>query len=93
MGGEACNIIISFLYSNHLNKYLNFIYIAIIPKVKNSTWVNDFQPISVCNALYKIILKVLANRLKVVLLHIISYNQSAFIFGRLITYNILTTYE
>jgi hypothetical protein len=55
--------------------------------------VNDFQPISLCNVLYKITSKMLDNHLKVVLHVIISSNQRAFILGRLISDNILTAYE
>jgi hypothetical protein len=43
--------------------------------------------------LYEILSKIFANKLKVILPHIISNNQSAFISGRLILDNILTAYE
>ena len=68
---------------------LNETYVVLIPKKKQSVRVSDFCPINLCNMIYKIITKALANRLKLTLDEVISPFQSAFIPGRLIMDNVM----
>lgn len=93
IGDEVCQVVFQTFTTGVFNEELNFTYIALIPKILHPTCVSEFRPINLCNVLYKIISKVLANRLKTVLPHIISQAQSAFIPGRLITDNVLSGYE
>jgi hypothetical protein len=93
VGEEVCAAALNFFNSGIFDETVNATNIVLIPKKNNPSKVTDFRPISLCNVLYKIVAKVLANRLKVVLPAIISPNQSAFILGRLILDNTLAAYE
>jgi hypothetical protein len=61
---------------------INTTFIALIPKKPGSVEIKDFWPISVVTGLYKIVAKMLANRLKMVLGKVVTAPQNAFIQGR-----------
>lgn len=53
----------------------------------------DYRPISCCIVIYKVVSKIISNRLKVILPRIIAENQSAFVKGRLLMENVLLASE
>lgn len=63
-------------------KGCNASFIALIPKTQDANMVKDFRPITLVGSLYKIIAKILANRLFPVLGDIVSEVQSAFVANR-----------
>jgi hypothetical protein len=93
IGDEVCHAISNFISLGYMDVEINTTHIVLVPEKPNPTLMTDFRPISLCNVIYRLTSKVLANHLKVVLLYIISPNQSAFIPGRLISDNILAAYE
>ncbi|KAL6175962.1 hypothetical protein ACLB2K_052600 [Fragaria x ananassa] len=72
---------------------LNYTNVVLIPKVKEVQRMTELRPIALCNVVYKIASKVLANRLKTFLADVISLEQSAFVPDRLISDNTLVAAE
>ena len=68
--------------SNKVLKALNASFIALIPKKENAMTPDGFRPIALCNVVYKIISKVIANRLKPLLPTLISKEQTSYVEGR-----------
>ena len=68
--------------SQHVPKYLNQTLIVLIPKQSGPETVSHFRPISLCNTVYKIVTKILVQRLRPLLPSLISPMQVAFLAGR-----------
>lgn len=64
IGLDLINCVLNALNSGVMPSDLNETFICLIPKVKSPKKITEFRPISLCNVIYKIISKVLANKLK-----------------------------
>ena len=84
VGTKVTEEVLAVLNGGPMPEGWNDTTIVLIPKVSRPDKIKDLRPISLCNVLYKIVSKVLANRLKKILPDIISSAQSAFVPGRLI---------
>ena len=74
-------------------KSINSTFILLIPKIHGAKEIKDFRPISLVGDIYKIITKVLANRMRRVMDRIISKPQNAFVKGRQILNLVLIANE
>ena len=93
IGEDVSSAILSCLNSGSIPPSINRTFITLIPKVKSPNVVSDFHPIALCNFIYKLASKVVANMLKKVLPNIISESQSAFQPNKAILDNILVAFE
>lgn len=93
IGKDFLAAIKSFFVKGFLSKRINSPILALIPKKDVVKEIKDSKPISCCNVLYKVISKLLANRLKGLLPKFIAWNQSAFVNGRLLMENMLLAIE
>jgi hypothetical protein len=93
IGDDVTMLVRNFYETCILPPHINDTNIALIPKKLVPAIPIDYRPISLCNVIYKIISKTLANRLKPHLPNYIHPSQQAFIEGRRIKNNIIVAQE
>ena len=93
IGDDVMEVVCNFYRTGSLPPPLNNTHIALVPKKLVCHLPSDFRPISLCNVIYKVISKSLANRLKDHLPDYIHPSQQAFIQGRRISNNIIIAHE
>ncbi|KAJ0113794.1 hypothetical protein Patl1_00568 [Pistacia atlantica] len=84
MKDDICKAIEDFMENDYYPTKENETSIALIPKIECPEFMSQYRSISCSNFIYKVIAKVLTNRLKLLMNTLISHNQSAFVNGRLI---------
>ncbi|GJQ97462.1 RNA-directed DNA polymerase, eukaryota, partial [Tanacetum coccineum] len=79
IGPDFCFAVDCFFNNEYFPKGCNASFIALIPKVTDAKFVSDFRPISLIGSVYKVITKILANRLAAVISDLVFDSQSAFV--------------
>ena len=90
---DVMRFVSEFHRNGKLAKGINATFILLIPKVDNPQRLNDFRPISLVGSMYKILAKLLANILRLVMSSVVAETQSAFVKNRQILDGILIANE
>ncbi|XP_074299040.1 uncharacterized protein LOC141630054 [Silene latifolia] len=85
--------LLRFLNSGVMLKEWNNTHIVLIPKVDKPEMISQYRPIGLCNVIYRLASKCLANRLKLVISSIVSDSQQAFVPSQLMSDGCLITHE
>jgi len=93
IGRDIVIAIVSFQSTGFVPRGCNASFITSVPKKDNLSNINEFRPISLVGCVYKILFKILANRLKKVLPNVIDVNQFVFLSGRGMLDSILVANE
>ena len=93
MGDQLVLAIQSFFCNGWLLKDFNKTFISLIPKKKGAHNFNHFRPISLGNVCYKVILKIIINRLRPLLNKMVDPALVAFVPNRWINQNVVLAHE
>ena len=90
---EIYDLVLNFFVNGESMSHINVTWVALIPKKECPSSIEDYRPISMVGALYKIISKILSHRLKSVIANLIDESQTAFVGNRQILDRVLIANE
>ena len=90
---DILNVVEDSSINKTMLKALNTSFVSLIPKKEAAQTLDKFIPIALCNLVYKIISKVVANRLKPLLPSLVSVEQAGYVEGRQILNNIIQAHK
>ncbi|KAK5824581.1 hypothetical protein PVK06_019362 [Gossypium arboreum] len=92
-GEDICGWVKNVFNGGIIDPEFNNTLIVLIPKVQNPNNFSQFRPISLCSVLYKLVMKIISNRIKIIFSKIIGQEQAGFITGRSIIDNVIIAQE
>lgn len=93
IGNDVVSFVHNFSYNKKLHCQVNHTKLVLIPKKTYNEYPSNYQLIVLCNVLYKVISKILANWIKSILHRLISPKQNVFVGSRQITDNVIIAKE
>eukprot|EP00253_Pinus_taeda_P011936 PITA_11936 len=90
---DLMRMVQGFMRKEKVGGGINSTFLALIPKENNPGTFDRYRPISLCNSSYKILAKLMANRIKPLLQKLITPAQEGFVKGRHILENVIQVQE
>lgn len=90
---SLCDFVVKYVQNCKFPQDLNISLITLIPKIDNPEFITQFIPIILCNVSYKIVTKILVQRIRPILDKIVGHFQASFLLGRQTSDNIIIIQE
>ncbi|PKU85570.1 integrator complex subunit 11 [Dendrobium catenatum] len=92
-GKQLCDDVLSFFSTSFMPMQAKATVITLIPKKPHAACISDYRPIPLCNTFYKIVTKIIADRMKDIMPFIIHPSQTGFIKDKSIFKNSILAME